>query len=414
MLNGLFERDSGDFWDVECRKDLESERLQAVLRRNHHRAGNLGCGCGLEDGMHLPVVPVLRDDLFGAARGDISEHRLGCFLTCAGDGLPIEQLRAAGILAPIGAATPHAGSSTAEQRELSRGAYETFSVYARSVFSLGLSLAFVAKNRDAVEFKNPTAAEVFLGIDQAVRELPFTNGFHGYETALKQQHSLRFGLVFDPVLQDQVPAKAIPVFWWSRRRLRLGHALVAPQAMEPAVADLRIFSHHQLPPYFVFAVQDVEGCLQHIYLHQVAVEEDFLIPTESGAETRYATELVRRRAAVIKSVRKADALATLSSLGISVPEGIPFRPDFLVPWRSRSGLTLQVRELRGFKPGTKPDYDQLMQRRQVAGSSIACSVPVNYLEVDGTNLSWPAPTTGPESWTSTEIVIDAPSLDLLG
>lgn len=414
MQNGLFERESGDFWEVECRKELESERLQAVLRRNHHRAANLGCGCGLEDGRHLPVVPVLRDDLFGAARGEISEHRLGCFLTGAGDGLPIEQLRAAGILASIGAATPASGSSAVGQRAQSRAAYETFSTYARSVFSLGLSRAFIRKNRGAAELKNPTTAEVFLGIDHAVRQLPFTNGLNGYEAAIRQQHRLRVGLVFDPLVLNQRPTNAISAFWWSERRMRLEHAQVAAEAMRPAVADLQILSHHQAPPYFALAVQDVECCLQRIYLHQVAVEEDFMMPAESGAEAHYATELVRRGAAVIKTMRTADAQTTLSALGISVPQGFPYRPDFLIPWRSRSGLTLQMRELRGFRLGSNADYDRLMQRRHVVSSSMGCSVPVNYLEVDGTNFRWSAPSTGPESWPNTEVVMDSPGTDLLG
>jgi len=42
---------------------------------------------------------------------------------------------------------------------------------------------------------------------------------------------------------------------------------------------------------------------------------------------------------------------------------------------SSAGLTLQIRELRGFKEGTKPEYDALLLGKEEYYNALSASIP---------------------------------------
>jgi hypothetical protein len=76
-------------------------------------------------------------------------------------------------------------------------------------------------------------------------------------------------------------------------------------------------------------------------------------------------------------------------------------------------LTLQIRELRGFKEGTKPVYDALLLGKEEYYNALSASIPANYDEIDGTHMRWEPPAQGPEAWPTAIVIFEAPSADLM-
>jgi len=408
MQNGIYEKDSGTFYRLESRSDLKSQKIQEVLDRNHHTK-NLACGCGLKEGIFHLVLPRLlsfapnQDRAYTAVRCDIDEHAFGCFLTKDSDDTESVYQRTSQILGPIPELVVKKSISTQEAYS-HRASYESFSEYARQIFSSGVTNAYLLRNNGRSRHTNPTAAEVFSSIDQSIRGYSFKDGYDGYTTAENEWACrLRFGLVFDPVMVEGEPKTLLNVWWWNKSgSYGLGLVRARTEAMAPAVAALKIFGEYRTPPYFVFAVQDEHQCLQRVYFHKVLVGENYLIPVDSSYEAAFADKLIQNGAAIIKPVCLAHTESLLTTLGFPLDAGMiwPYRPDFLIIWPGKSGTTLQIREVRGFKKGKLPDYDRLMGRKPPAYESLKSTCPLVYEEVEGYKLPSPLDPIGLEEWTS--------------
>jgi hypothetical protein len=166
-----------------------------------------------------------------------------------------------------------------------------------------------------------------------------------------------------------------------------------------AIKSVSIMGRPCTPPYFVLALATPDGDLSQIYLHPIAAAPNYLIPVESAAERSYAQFLVGRGAAVIKPVKMEDTLNLIKQLGLGVKENEtwPYRPDFIIPWRLKGCMRLQVRELRGFSIGTIPIYDHVMRAKPAAYSKLVGG-QLDYKEIDGTNPPPCEETLRPEHW----------------
>lgn len=412
MENGIYDQSSGTFYPLSRRADLDGCEIQALLRK-HHRNSKLTCGCGLDGGVVLPLFPVQlpvsngkfpesreKREKFTLSRESIEQHFSGCFLMLDGDDTEIERRRAVSILGPPSDSQSGGPGKVAGSANRFRTHYETFAAYARRVFSCGLADAYIEKNRSLQTHLNPRPKEVFAALDTAVTQFIFTNGQSGYEAAESWGYRLRFGLVCDPVVSEGLYCNLLNVCWWENGRLSISLSSIRPEAMAAAVDPLRIFDNHRVHPYFIFAVEDGSGCLQRVFFHTVAVSEEYLIPTDSGAEGAFAVSAIKTGVALFKPVLIDDMQRVLEYFGATLEGGAKwsYRPDFLAFWRRKERLTLLIRELRGFERDEKPEYDSHLDAKGTHFGCLRLSMPVNYKEVDGTKLIWRPDPIEPHTW----------------
>lgn len=410
MENGIYDKFTGKFYRLSNRGGLGA--IQELLKAHHHQS-NLSCGCGQNDGVFRQLIPMRPDGTteLTVSRVDIDEHRSGCFLTLDGDEDQTENSRASSILGPIRVPVLTEANDNQTLRS-SRKQYDTFARYARRIFSRGLAEAYLEKNVGLNRHANPSAAESFSEIATAVHHVRFTNDIDGFASAEACGWRLRIGLVFDTVQTGGIPDDGINAYWWGNGAYSYGSAKVCPNAMGPAVADLQIFKNHQAPPYFVLAVQNATGLLQRVWFHQVAANENYLVPTESGAESTKSVQLIGIGAALIKPVLMEDSIRVLAAFGVTLLDSAEwsYRPDFFILWLKQQNLTLQIRELRGFREGTLEDYDRLMQDKEKYFRELCVSIS-SYFDVfpDQDVPDWVSPTKGPHEWESPEVHYEGPS-----
>lgn len=405
MENGIFDRQTGERFKLTCRDDVKGrDDVQAALRRNHHHS-SLFCLCREKEGIFLSLIPMLPDGAtkMTLSREDIDDHPSWCFLGFDGDATESEQCRASSILAPV---RPRSLLEQGNPDSIplgSRRQYETFARYCRKVFSGGSAAAYIATNIGRPKHLNPPTLAVFLAIDQMIRSLVFTDAPDGYSGARRRGMTLRFGLVFDRVDTDGRPNACFNCYWWKDGVFSVGLVNAPFEAMAPAIAALKVRSHVLAPPYFVLAVQDAGRCCQRLFFHQVAVAEDFIVPTDSGAEAQTVVTNVRKGVALIKPVLLEDMEKILAAFGFKLAdeEKWRYRPDFLFFWRTGGITTLHVREQRGFVIGSIEQYDQLIAAKKFYYDSLKANMPSEYKEIDGTKLEWSSPTDGAELWLNT-------------
>lgn len=403
MDNGIIEVSSGRLIELGDRSDLLRDDVQELLNRCHRKPGSLICGCGLYSDRSLRLIVARNGSRFNVLRECARDHPDWCFSVRWCDDSPV---RASSILEaptarcdPLGKGEGHADTSLR---------YDTFSEYARKIFSRALCHAFIRENEHPIEIRNPAATAVLDCIPTAITELPFTSGRDGFVEAAAIGAQLRFGLCFGQPAESVSAAGGFAVFWWNYEGacFDLSLATCNADALRLALANLKVFENYLSPPYFVFGVANSDGVLQRCYFHQVAVAEDYLVPTESGFERNFATDLAQRKIPMVKPVRIDDATCALAHLGITLDGDWPFRPDFLVPCQSRGGLQLQIKEIRGFKERSLPRYDQWMNAKAQVGPSLRGSVPILYEPIAGKEIPEKCSSSnGPSEWGHTVVRI---------
>jgi hypothetical protein len=414
MDNGIRDGTTGKLFTLTCRKDVITRKdVQEALRSNHH-CSRLTCRCREHEGIYLPLIPVLPQgwkDLM-ISREDVVQHGPGCYLFLESDASEAGRIRASSIFGPVRTYLPATPGYSDWISKVCRAQYETFASYSRRVFSRGLSDAYISKCLGLHKHTNPSTLEVFSAIDRAIRELPFTDAPDGYAGAGRMGCRLRFGLAFDKVEAAGVPSRGLDCYWWKDGLFSPGFVTVPLPAMAPAVDALRIMNNVKAPPYFVLGVQNARGACQRIFIHQVAVEEGYIFPTDSGAEGVFGVSAIKKGAALIKPVLLEDMERILAALGVELVDKAKwaYRPDFLMFWLLNGEPTLQVRELRGFKVGTILNYDRLLAEKKAYYERLKAGIVIHYEEKDGTALEWTSPTDGTEPWLNTGLP-EMPAID---
>ncbi len=175
-------------------------------------------------------------------------------------------------------------------------AYENFATYVRRLLSVGSTEAFAAANIPTTgrvgRLRLPTVSEVLVGIDRAIRQLEFRDAENGYVAAHHTGARLRFGLCFDRLTPSEA-ASVISVSWWEGTSFQHGMAVAPPQALNPALGDLKVFQSFRGPPYLVIAAVEPDGVVRRMLLHQVFLSADHLVFVESDFELRYAAWLIQ-------------------------------------------------------------------------------------------------------------------------
>lgn len=418
--NGIFDSSLKRYLPLSDRGDLKSPVVQEMLARNHH-TNNLRCACGFLDGKETILEPRKLSGGFTVARENISEHHAECFLRRGADVLDTEILRSTDIFAPIKPAIflkKKPSQNEAGDQEQDNGTeYDTFSKYARRVFSHALAESFLTRNRGTPQLSNSSAIDVLTAVDQSIRNFKLTDRANedGYDATQRIGCRLRFGLVYDPVVVERHAIDFFRVHWFDpiESKFSIGLVAVEAEAMIETLRHLVIFDNHRAPPYFLIAVEKPNGRLQRAYLHQVCVAAGHLISAASGIEIAYCSHVIKEGGIVVSVLKKEDFSRVLAAHGFQLPLGEQwrFRPDFLAFTQRNDQLTLHIREVRGFKLGKFPFYDACLKEKETYYLSLFHGV--RYKEIDGA-VPWEKPEESPpEQWVGIQYELEAPAEDLM-
>ncbi len=410
MVNGIINSSTGRFLPLASRSQLRDDGEAQALLKLHHYNSSLICGCGFGQASPLRLIPVEREDgKFTLSRQNIDDHTSECFLWLEGDDQERVKKRSPGIFAPIKPAAGHVPSR--EAKVTSRIHYEEFGRYARGILSRGLSRAFISRNNRADRWSNPTTAEVMRAIGAAVTEFPFGTSDDGYALAARMRCTLGFGIVTDPLNEEDSTFPLLNAYRWSGDRFAVQLTGVHSAAFAPAVRTLRTISGHRTSPYFFLGVQDADGWIQRLFLHQIAVEESFLLPSDSGAECVRATALAHAGQATLKPVLVEDLAPVLDAFQISLGCDLSQfpRPDYLIFGGTPDRPTLRIEELRGYTIGEDPNYDTSLETKHAFYQELRANIPLKSAIEDGTRFRWQSHAHRPEQWAGTALTLAAPS-----
>ena len=424
MQNGFIDAESGKRYPMKNRDDLAQPSIQEVLRQHRGKSRTLFCLCGLDQGLELPLIsrkqpvgvpfaPTYRE--FNLVRDDISEHPSGCCLERPSDDVETTHRRTARIFQVPEARIDRNDAETKSECTASmKRSYDTFVSYSRRVFSLGSVLAFREGNRLAsVLHRMPSPAEVFRGIDLSVKELKFSDGQDGYSTAEGIGCRFRFGLLYATVKEMVVGPPRLRVYWWDNDTYRLGLNPASFDALETAVADLKIFRNYQKPPYVIAAVENSFGLLTKVFLHQIYLDSRHLVFVDSGYEASQAAQLIWEGRLFLKPVRVDDCCNELKRLGL-MPHGSrewDYRPD-IVELVFRPGCLVRIQEVRGFRKDEFRVYDTGLATKEVYFKRLGIEYGWEYEEVLGFDLLGAPEAEVPSAWPGVKCGFEPPVLFL--
>jgi hypothetical protein len=407
-MNGFVEifRSSGNvlrFHPLAQRTDLGAERVQAELQRIYANKETVGvaCTCRSKSETHLPlIVRRLESGVFTLAREEVSGHLPGCVFERDNDGQPA--MLGTDIFFPAVDGTNWSRNTVDTDVDFEGPAgqrHETFSSYSRHVLSDAQMVALAAANRSGTSFRMPNSWETLKAFDRAITERTFDTGRHGFQMANESGGELRIGLAFElPVLSRQAETP-LSIWWWHNGKLRPSMAIAAPVAYSNALGTLTRYDRLLGPPYVVIAYEDHAGTLVQIFVHQVYVDGKYLVPTESAYEQAFTGHLLSHGAVFVKPVRRNDWSTTLAAMQLGSVEQLTwnYRPDFIALPGAYS-RRLHIRELRGFRLGANPAYDELMARKREYFAELARLHRWVYAERNGWDYGSTGAVLQPTDW----------------
>jgi len=280
--------------------------------------------------------------------------------------------------------------------------------------SLAATASFLEVNPATVNrLINPKPQLVLTHIDRAIQSFGAGAVTDGYAAAREAGGRLRFGFVLDGFSRTLQETTSFSVWWWENGSFALGLVRANEMVLGSALEALKVFGAVRGPPYFVVGVQTDSGWLQRVFFHQVFIDENHLIFTESDIESRIVMQIVDVGCVVLKPMRKPDLHRALVHLGLvtaSSQEWL-YRPDVVAVQQNDRRKRLHIREIRGFTRGKILNYDQLMIRKDPYFRQICSAVPGwTYKEIDGTDFSGTIRVVGPGDWPGVVLVYDCPSL----
>ncbi len=387
MENGLISKSPYRFMPVCTRAVLVRPDIQRLLREHHRRPRSLFCGCGAELGLELPVVVKVENGLYYVAREDIEKHPIGCFLRRPGDAFAREPVRTSRIFEAPSIVLPQSRLINPGEWDGAMAAFEDYTAYARRVLSWGVAEAIIALNSprlaSAQPFAQPETRDVFRGIDAMIRMLAFRDAPNGYVAAQHTGARLRVGLIFSQLATEEFPLP-VSVSWWNNGSFDHGLVMVPRCALVPALADLQVFGNVQAAPYLVVAAVESNGFVRRMFLHQVYLSAQKLVLVESAYEARFAASLIRNGRAFVKPIREDEIDRVLAALGFEGGAEMQwsYRPDFII-LPGTAGRSLEIVEVRGFKPGKNVAYDERLAAKATHYEKLGFSRGWGYRCVDG-------------------------------
>ena len=382
-----------------------AEALQVILEQAH-RTEDLVCLCGSAAG-RLPVLRPRRlpSGRYVVVRDDMSAHADSCWLKRGNDEANRGDVWSSSVfdLRPFDDGDLLDLEDDRVDAETRDGGSQTsFPRYCRGLLSRGLSDAAWQRNGAGIAgLLQPTAASVLVHVDQAVGKEKFPGGQNGYEIVAGAGSRFRFGYLFSELSPF---ALMWNVYWWRGDGLSLQTVEVDADVAGQVAKSMSTFGRIRNAPYLLFAVQDQRGTIRRAWLQQIFLRSECLLPVDSGYEANFAGELrhVARDAIILKPLRMEHTIQLLEHAGFAPKVGIDwrFRPDFIVLTRSTSSgrVGVYIREVRGFRRESHPDYNEHLERKLDHYRQLYPEVKDGVRGVDGWSITRKPPLSRPEEW----------------
>jgi hypothetical protein len=245
----------------------------------------------------------------------------------------------------------------------------SFARYWAEVVSRAQLDAFCAVNSEWKKScsRQPSIRQFLDAIAIGLREKEFIQG-NAHAAAQHVGRSLRFGLMRQAPVSPGVGSSVSKVWLqtWSDNRLNVEQVSVSLAAIHKAFRSVSMNGRLRPGPYLFGAVVDPDGVVRQLRLFTCFTDGECLVPVESGYEAAYCAQRRAEGTVLFKPMVSRDAELLVQRMGL-LPDGevadIRYRPDYVVFENLPQGQASRIVEVRGFKPGVLPSYDEEMRRK---------------------------------------------------
>lgn len=353
------------YFPMRSRADVGDPELQRALQEFHGDSHRVQCACGFEAGADLPMEAICqRTPRAGQHRYRVDRrsttdpHHSNCIFrrNTDRDQCAVHNPTAGLFLLPRLVKY----ECILQQSAAAGGRWTGFTQYARRLWSVGYTRAFVETNREArspLEVRNPCAEDILLGIEAETRNWKFSGGLDGFSVAESMGLSLVNG-VADWDLRDWVGGETSTldtlVHAWVAKRGRLfSSRFIAPVRLLSAAADsVMVFGNPLKAPFLFQAVVENGNRLRFLVLKTVLYDGYDLVFSDSAGEAGFYRQLLnsgRSFYRALDSLADYERMVPAAAKICALPAGAvwPCNPDCLVYGDKLN----EVVECRGFTEG---------------------------------------------------------------
>lgn len=367
--------------EMESLSDLRN--YQELLARLHYRAHSAWCSCGSQGTRReLSVFRLPGSEILSLRCVDRAEHPYGeCIFARSEIDTDDSKTVSDSIFRPVPAAPRQTTNVVQNRSEEGHADHFTFSRFASSI----LSEAFVGSISVSRSLGAATARiDVFVQAAQRALMRPrFKGGVNALDAAARHGVRVVLGVIESNLTIDGMECAPLTLRIWTGSILATETLLIQGAVWRDAVGEALVWGKLMRPPLLGVAVVDRKGLIVKMRVFAIFADGVVLAPAESEFERGYARFLAASDGMFLKPLLRRDVADFLRSAGLECPASFPFRPDFVVIYRSAIGARISIVEVRGIPMGKDSEYDLRLQFKR--GYVEKLGPPFAYEELCGWN-----------------------------
>jgi len=355
------EKRDPNFFVISKRGDLESDQFQDALWRQKKGESFLNCGCMAE----VNIWPELRARIgprkpLLCCRLRVKQHGPGCIFETIYLDQPELPLSTSLFAVPREHAAPTAEGSSATESGQGFVEWMPFGQFNAKAAARAATDSMLVSCPDGSPKIQPSNEQFFRAWLEALNAKAFEGSLSAFEAARHEGVELMFGVVFvQPTPRDDGPS-LVTGHWWSGSGLKTMVFSASAKVLHDGMGRLRGRNSVLSPSYLCAAAVGPTGTVRHIWFIGIWTDGLHLVFTASETE-RGNTAKVRSEGGIIFVPLFSDDLDRLAPILPRMqcqmvwrytPDGIVWRPDSAHP------DVPDVVEVRGYEPGTYPEYDK--------------------------------------------------------
>jgi hypothetical protein len=286
----------------------------------------------------------------------VEQHRPGCIWGAIYKDQP-EKPVATSLFGVAG--TAHAPSGDYPDGEAARGGPADLNYHRLCTLSAARAGtdSFRAVNPSRSPRTQPTIAGFLSAWEAVLRSWAFEGGLDAFGAARAEGCELKIGIVLDQPGLSVAGISLLSGLWWEGSVVRPIAYAVPADVLAAGCGRIRQRQGVLPPPYLVAVAVTPDGVIRHIWVVGIWTDGVHLVFTASGRERRHAAR-IRARGGILYVPLRREEMDRLAPVlpATAVMLTWLYCPDAVVWWPFTEEP--EVIEVRGFEPGTYPDYDR--------------------------------------------------------
>lgn len=379
--------------ELESLDDIRN--YQEILRRLHYRPHSTWCGCGPASvRKELSVFRLPGSEMLSLRCVDRAEHPFGECIFARSEVFADDSGTISDNIFRPTRGQPRGTTSCAHARAGEDSIdHVSFSRFVSGVLSEAFAESAAVSHPLAVA---TATTQVFVQtLQRALMRSRFTGDANAVEAAARHGTRVVLGIVESTLALDLENFAPLTLRVWVNDILVTETLLIHGTVWREAVGEALVWGKLMRPPFVGVAVVDGRGLIVRMRVFAVFSDGAVLAPVESEFERGYARVLAAGGGMFLKPLLRRDVADFLCRAGIQCPASFPFRPDFVVVFRSAVECRVLIVEVRGTSLGENAEYDRRLQDKRAYVEKLG--PPFAYLEPRGwdfsggeSHIEWPA------------------------